>query len=99
MTVGVCASAGVAAAQSTTPIPPQIERTGIAPDDFVHVYVSASPLANCNSPPSGLNGLRSFDYKSNAATFDVAELSVGRAVVQPGHVGVRFDLAVGQTMP
>jgi hypothetical protein len=88
-----------AAAQSTTPIPLQIVRTGVQPDDLVHVYVSATGLGNFNAPPSGVNGLREFDYKSNAATFDVAELSVGRATVAPGRFGVRFDLSVGETVP
>ena len=99
LVIGVCLRAGSAAAQSTTPITPQIQRTGLDPDAFVHAYVSASLVGNFNSPPDGRNDLRVFDFKSNQATFDVAELSLGRAVVQPGHLGLRFDLAVGETVP
>jgi hypothetical protein len=60
--------------------------------------VSASVVANFNSPPSRSNGFRIFDADDRTFKLDVAELVLQRAVSSPGDAGFRVDMTFGSSV-
>jgi hypothetical protein len=49
---------------------------------------------NWNDPPSGYNGLRNFDYRSNTAHINMGQITFDHA---PAPIGFRLDVGFGQT--
>lgn len=82
-----------AAAAATPPTPKWYD------DLAFNAFVSAGYLFNTNVPNSRVNQLRPLDYPSNSFIVNVAELSVQKAVGDPGSVGFRADLTVGGLYP
>ena len=50
-------------------------------------------LKNFNNPPSGFNGLRAFDVRSNTAHVNMAKITIDHS---PAPVGFRLDVGFGQ---
>ena len=49
---------------------------------------------NFNSPPSGFNGLRNFDFRADTAHINMGKITIDRA---PAPVGFHLDVGFGQT--
>ena len=64
-----------------------------------HLFVLASGYANFNDPPSKLNALHVFDYKTNQLVFDVADVALAREAVHRGEVGFHLEVEAGETVP
>jgi hypothetical protein len=90
----LCVGARGAAAQTATLTP-------LPASDAVTVrgFVLASGYWNGNDPPSKLNGLHVFDYKTNQLVFDVADVAFAREAVHRGEVGFHFEVEAGETVP
>jgi hypothetical protein len=71
----------------------------------VNGFISFALTANFNDPKPaegdtiGRNAYRAFDQFANTYELDVAELDVQRPATKPGDVGLRIDVAMGQTIP
>jgi hypothetical protein len=87
------AGAAPAAAPAAPPAPKWYD------DLAFNAYVSAGYLYNTNQPSTRVNQLRVLDYPSNSFTINVAELSVQKAVADPGSLGFRADLTFGGLYP
>ena len=53
------------------------------------------PNGNFNSPDSGFNQLRNFDYRANTAHVNLAKITIDRA---PAPVGFNLDVGFGETL-
>jgi Putative beta-barrel porin-2, OmpL-like. bbp2 len=71
----------------------------------IHGFVSFAANVNFDNPRPlvgetfSRNEYRAFDYIANTFSLDVAELTVERAPTSPHDVGVRIDIATGETIP
>lgn len=86
------------------PPPPPVPEPAPAPTPWyqaisINAFVSVGYSYNMNRPPMAVNTLRVFDTTHEAATIDVAELVIQRAVGEPGDAGFRFDLVAGSAIP
>jgi putative OmpL-like beta-barrel porin-2 len=87
------APAAPAAAPATPPPPKWYDELAF------NAFVSAGYLYNTNQPSTRVNQLRPLDSPSNSFFINVAELSVQKAVSDPGSVGFRTDLTFGGLYP
>ena len=85
--------AAPAAAAPTPPAPKWYDELAF------NAYVSAGYLYNTNQPSTRVNQLRPLDSPSNSFIINVAELSVQKAVADPGSLGFRTDLTFGGLYP
>jgi hypothetical protein len=96
----------------TEPAPPAPALAPAAPaaghwweEVALHGFVSFAATLNINNPKGGAdsatghNQYRAFDVNANAFSLDVAELSIERAPVGANDVGMRIDIAAGETIP
>lgn len=65
----------------------------------VNGFLSAAYSYNFNTPASGQNQFRVFDFDDNSFKVDVAEVVFQKPVAQAGDVGFRFDLEAGASIP
>jgi hypothetical protein len=86
-------AAAPAAAAPTPPAPKWYDELAF------NAYVSAGYLYNTNQPSTRVNQLRPLDSPSNSFIINVAELSVQKAVADPGSLGFRTDLTFGGLYP
>jgi hypothetical protein len=86
-------AAAPAAAAPTPPAPKWYDELAF------NAYVSAGYLYNTNQPSTRVNQLRPLDSPSNSFFINVAELSVQKAVADPGSLGFRTDLTFGGLYP
>jgi hypothetical protein len=70
-----------------------------APDWTLNGFVSAAYTYNFDSPDSGSNTLRVFDFDDDTFSLDVAEIVVQRPVSEAGQAGFRADLVAGSSIP
>ena len=78
------------AAPAAAPAPPSAyHQAGMDFSFLLDGYVDG----NFNSPASGFNGLRNFDYRSNTVHFNMGKVTIDRA---PGPVGFHLDVGFGQ---
>jgi hypothetical protein len=74
-------------------------------DIVIDGFISFTLSVSFNDPKSaegdtlGKNQYRSFDVFANTMSLDVAELTVRRDAQGPGDLGMRIDIATGQTIP
>src|SRR6476620_10379664 len=91
-------AAGQDSASTQTPPPPAAPTP--APSNFTHWGTDFSFMfdgyvdKNFNNPPSGFNGLRNFDMRSNTAHVNMGMVTIDHA---PGPVGFHLDVGFGQT--
>ncbi len=97
----VCAFAlpALAQGQSAPPSPPLDHLVTDDGQFQAHVFASFSATGNFNSPPSKVNTLRVFDFKSNQAVVDMVEGTLVRSAAHPNAFGFRIDAVAGQTVP
>ena len=86
-------AAAPAAAAATPPPPKWYDEIAF------NAFVEAGYLFNTNRPSTRTNQLRPLDFPSNSFTVNVAELSVQKAVADPGSFGFRTDLTFGGLYP
>ena len=71
----------------------------------IHGFVSFAANVNFDNPRAaegdtfGRNQYRAFDFIADTFSLDVAELTVERAPTSPHDIGIRVDIAAGQTIP
>lgn len=71
----------------------------------VHGLVSFAANVNFNNPQPlegetfARNQYRAFDLIANTFSLDAAELSIERAPTSPHDIGIRIDIAAGETVP
>jgi hypothetical protein len=68
-------------------------------DITFHGFVSGSYSYNFNTPDSGQNQLRVFDFDDNTFKIDVAEVVLEKTVPDSGNVGFRVDFVAGSSIP
>jgi Putative beta-barrel porin-2, OmpL-like. bbp2 len=86
---------------------PPSPRPSFADEIAIHGFVSFAADANFNRPDPDAdagetfarNRYRAFDTMANTLSLDVATLTVERVPQTPHDIGVRIDLAAGQTVP
>ena len=65
----------------------------------VNGFLSATYSYNFNTPPSGKNQYRAFDFDDNMLKLDVFTLTLQKPVSKPGEAGFRVDASAGSSLP
>ena len=65
----------------------------------IHSFLSLGYVYNLNDPDSDFSSQRIFDFKHNQFRVDDFQLSILKAVEEPGDAGFRIDLDVGSNIP
>lgn len=65
----------------------------------VNGFLSATYSYNFNTPASGTNQYRAFDFDDNMIKLDVVTLTIQKAISKPGEVGFRVDASAGSSLP
>jgi hypothetical protein len=107
----ILCAAGPAAAQApaptTSPVPaaPAAAPAAAPPapkwyeEIAVNGFLSATYSYNFNTPASGTNQYRAFDFDDNTIKLDVVTLTIQKAISKPGEVGFRIDASAGSSLP
>ena len=95
----------IATAPAPLPPPPAAPVSHWYDEVAIHGFVSFAANVNFDNPrPAegdtfGRNQYRAFDFIADTFSLDVAELTVERAPTSPHDIGIRIDIAAGQTIP